>query len=82
MLLEVVTDSGNIGCDFNSIGESNASDFAQSGVWFFRCLSGYASANASFLWAFPQSRAARFFGGLLSAFSNELINCGQCRSSL
>ena len=49
VLLEVVVDAGNVGCDFLAVCEPDTGDLPQSGVWFFGRLSPHNEADAPFL---------------------------------
>ena len=49
VLLQVVVDTRYVSCNFLGIGQSDTSDFSQSGVWLFGRLSSYNQTHASFL---------------------------------
>ena len=49
MLMKVVALTGNVGREFQPIGEPDSRDFAKSGVRLLWRLSPYLDAHASFL---------------------------------
>ena len=49
VLLEVVSDTGNLSCYFVSVCKLNSGDLSHSGVRLLRCSGSYSGANASLL---------------------------------
>jgi len=49
VLLEVVVNAWYVSCNFLAVGQSDTSDFSQSGVGLFGRLSSYNQTHASFL---------------------------------
>jgi len=78
VFLQVVTNTGDVGCNFNPIGQPDARDFAQRRIRFLWCLCVNARANAPFLWRALERRASRFVLNLLTAFANKLIYRRHC----
>jgi hypothetical protein len=82
VFLQIVSDSRDIGCNLDPIGETNTRNFAQSRVGLFgrRCV--HPGANPPALRTSLQSRTLRFITNLLSARSNQLIEGRQTALSL
>jgi len=86
VLLEVVADTGDIGRNFEAIGQTHTGDLPQSGVGLLGGGSSDGGADASLLGggqigglvlqgvdALLQSRGSGLIGDLLSALSHELV---------
>jgi hypothetical protein len=56
VLLEVMSDAGDIAGDLDIIGQTDSGHLAESGVWFFRSGGKNSRADTSFLRAILQSR--------------------------
>ena len=82
VFLQVVAFTGDICCNFDTVGQTNSGNFSQSRVRLLRCGSFYRCTNASFLrrgyvcsfflqgvQTFLQSGCCRFFLNSFSAFS-------------
>src|ERR1700682_2033901 len=73
VLLQIVADAGNVGCNLNSIGQSDAGNFTQGGVRLLRSLRIDAGANPTFLRTSLQSGAGRLVPWPLATGTNQLI---------
>src|SRR4029079_9219855 len=73
VLLQIVADTGDVGCYFNPIGQTHTCDFAKGRIRLLWRLRVHASAHASFLRTFLQSRTARLVFWFFSTLSNQLI---------
>src|SRR5215469_3041251 len=73
VLLQVVPDTGNIGRDFNAIGQPHTRHLAQCRIWLLRGLRVHAGADAALLRTSLQCRARRLVSRPLPAFSHQLI---------
>lgn len=75
VLLEVVSNTRDVSCNFNSIAQANTSNLAKSRIRLFRSDSHNTCANATFLWARLKRGSFSLISHRLSTFSNQLINC-------
>src|SRR5437867_8523653 len=82
VFLQVVPDSGDVGCYLNPVGKTDTRNFTQSGVRFLGCRRVHPRAHPSALRTSLQSRTLRLKTNLLSARSNQLIEGRQTRFSL
>src|SRR5450755_4508545 len=57
VLLQIVADAGNVGGDLDSVGQADAGNFAQRGIWLLRRLSIDTGADTAFLRTSLQRRA-------------------------
>jgi hypothetical protein len=74
VLLQVVTDSGDVRGHLDAVGQTNARDFPQRRVRFLRRLGVNAGTNSTLLRRTLQRGARRLVLDLLAAFANKLIN--------
>jgi len=74
MLLKIMALSGDIGRHFYAVGEANAGNLAQSGVWLFGGSGIHPRANPSPLGAPTERRRLGLPYDLLSPHSDELID--------
>jgi hypothetical protein len=72
-----MADTRNVRCNFNSIRQPDASDFAQRRVRLLRRLGIDAGANTATLWRLLQCRTGCLVLGLGSASAHKLIKCRQ-----
>src|ERR1700691_5171633 len=77
VLLQVVADAGDIGGDFNPVGQTDTGYLAQRRVGLLRRLSVDASANAAPLGRPLQRRRGSLVARRNAAFSHELTECRQ-----
>jgi hypothetical protein len=82
VLLQIVTNPGNIGSDFNAIRQADARHLAQCGVWLLWRLRIHAGANTAPLRASLQSRARGLVPWCRPAFPDQLTECRQEQSPL
>src|SRR6056297_3889263 len=95
MFLKVMSDSRNISCNLDSIGQSDPGYFSQGRVRFFGCygldgrthtpLLRRADRNTSPLErieSFLQCRSRGFFNGSLPSFTDQLVDSWHFRTSL
>lgn len=75
VLLQIVSDTGDVSCNFNSVAQANTSNFAKSRIRLLRSDSHNTSANAAFLRARLKRGSFSLVCNRLSTFSNQLINC-------
>src|SRR5882724_9080773 len=75
VLLQVVSDAGNIRGYFNAIRQTNAGDFAQGRIRLLGRLGINAGTHAAALRTSLQSRTGRLIVWRLPAFTNQLIEC-------
>jgi hypothetical protein len=68
--------SGNIGRDFYPVGEPHSSDFAQSGIGFFRGSGVYSRTHAAALRAGLERGSLAAFQHRFALFPDELVNGG------
>src|SRR5262245_26791453 len=73
VFLQIVADTGDVGCNFNPIGQTHTSNFAKGRVRLLWRRRIHASAHASFLRTFLQRRTTRLVFRFLSTLSNQLI---------
>jgi hypothetical protein len=78
VLLQVVTDAGNVGRHLDPVGQANARDFAQRRVRFLRRLRVNARANTTLLRRTLERGTGRLVLDLLAAFANKLIYRRHC----
>ena len=74
VLLQVVADAGDVGGDFDPIGQTYPGHFTQRGVRLFRGHRTDRRADTAALRALLQNRSRGFILHLLSAFTNQLVN--------
>jgi hypothetical protein len=82
MFLQVMTNAGNVGRDFNSISQSNSCHLAQRRVWLLGCLRIDARTNATLLRRTLERRAGGLILDCLATLANKLIYCGHVFLSL
>ena len=70
VLLQVVTDTRNVGCDLNLVSQAYTCDLTKSRVRLFRGRGVNACANTALLRVRLQSRARRFVFDSLASFAN------------
>src|SRR5262249_18547951 len=73
VFLQIVADTGDVGCYFNPIGQTHTCNFAKGRIRLLWRRRIYASTHASFLRTFLQSRTTRLVLRLLSTLTNQLI---------
>ena len=91
VLLKVMTDTGDISCDFVTVGQTYTGDLTQSGVRLLRGRSTDCGADASLLGGAEigflifksvqtllHCRGCGLIGDLLSALSHQLIKGWHC----
>ena len=87
VLLQIVTNTGDVSGDFDPVGQSDSGDLSQCRIRFLRGDGLNGCANASLLRgidvgsfsaqgieSFAQSRSCRLLHTRLSALTNQLIN--------
>ena len=77
MLLKVMTNTGDISCNFHTIGQSDTSHFSQGRVRLLGSRGVNPNTNASFLRARLQCSTRTFSHRGFTPRSNQLINCRQ-----
>jgi len=73
VLLQIVSNTGDIGGNLDPVGKPDTCYFAQRGVWFLRSRRIDSRANSPALGTPLQSRTLRLVTNLLSARLNQLI---------
>src|SRR5450631_3509654 len=77
VLLQVVSDAGNVGGDFHTVGQTNAGDLTQRRVRLLGGLRVDAGADTAPLGRPLQGRRSRLVAHRNAAFSHELTKCRQ-----
>src|SRR5205823_6370907 len=72
VFLQIVADTGDVGCYFNPIGQTHTCYFAKGRIRLLWRLRIHASAYASLLRTFLQRRTTRLVFRFPSTLSNEL----------
>src|SRR5258708_37146149 len=72
VLLQVVPNPGNVGRDFNAIGQAGARDFSQRGIGLLRRLCVNANANTALFRTSLQCRRLRLGPDLIAPGSYQL----------
>ncbi|AEI46021.1 hypothetical protein KNP414_07527 [Paenibacillus mucilaginosus KNP414] len=88
VLLQVVSDTRNISCNFNTVSQTNTRILTKSGVRLLWRHRTYTSTHTAFLWradirrfsfqsieAFLESRGFGFYNFCFPSFTNELVDC-------
>ena len=78
VLLQIVTNTRDVGRDFDPVGQANASHLAQRRIWLLGRLRIHAGANPTLLRRTLERRAGRLVLDLLASFANKLIYCRHC----
>src|SRR6185295_6692179 len=78
VLLQVVTDAGDVSRDLDTVGQAHARDFAERRVRFLRCLRVNTGTDTTLLGEALKRGTGRFVLHLLAAFANKLINRRHC----
>jgi hypothetical protein len=78
VLLQIVSDTRDVGRDLDAVCQTNASHLAQRRIRFLRSLCVDARANPALLRRTLERRAGRLVFNLLTTFANKLIYCRQC----
>jgi hypothetical protein len=73
VFLQIVADTGDVGCNFNPIGQTHTCYFAKGRIRLLWRRRIHACAHASFLRTFLQRRTTRLVFWFLSTLSNQLI---------
>src|SRR2546426_1877616 len=73
VFLQIVADTGDVGCYFNPIGQTHTCNFAKGRIRLFGRLRFDLNAHTSFLRTFLQSRTTRLVLRFASTLSNQLI---------
>src|SRR5262245_24596036 len=74
VLLQVVADTGDVGRDFDLVGQADTRDLAKRRVRLLRGLREHAHTDAALLRAVLQRRALRLPLDLLASFADQLTN--------
>ena len=74
MLLQVVTDPGDVGGDFNSVGQSHTGDLPERRIRLLRRLRFHLHTHPAPLRARLERRARGLVLDLLSSFADQLID--------
>src|SRR5262249_29393154 len=74
VLLEVVTNAGNVGRHFDPVGQPHASDLAQRRIGFLWRLREHADADATLLRAVLEGRTLGLADDLSAALAHELAD--------
>src|SRR5687767_7523158 len=74
MLLQVVADAGDVGRDFDAVGQPDARDFAQRRIRFLGRLGEDAYADTALLRAVLQRRALGLADDLLASRADKLTD--------
>src|SRR5262249_61055122 len=74
VLLEIVANTRDIGCDFDAVCESDARYLAERRVRFLGCLREHADTDAALLRAVLQGGTLRLADDLLAPGTNQLTD--------
>src|SRR5439155_11144333 len=73
VFLQIVADTGDVGCNFNPIGQTHTCNFAKGRIRLLWRRRIHAGAHASLLRTFLQRRTTRLVFRFRSTLSNQLI---------
>src|SRR5208337_2470172 len=76
VLLQIVPDPRDIGCNFNTVCQADAGDFAQGRIGLLGRRRIYANTNSALLRAALKGGSAGFFPDFFPSFSDQLVDSG------